>query len=325
MCRILLWGLVLLVPLPVARSQESKKDDDGGTKVEGKLSPDDAKDKVMTKSPHRAHTVKLIGGKTYQIDLVSQAFDAFLRVEDESGKQLASDDDSGGGLNSRLYFKAPRDGTYRLIATSFDGKAGPYTLTAKAASGASVAAHDAFSAAQNDFQKGFNAALPGLNAAYLEAGTDDAKEKVLAAFSSRMEGLADRFARIAKEYPGEAGGKQAAQTAQQIRLMIPSLKGQVMVSAGNQLRAQYERAYQARAKDAEALYQKARAYFAQGAEKNAGDRALANQFKDALFLLENLSIGKAAPEIEGEDIDGKRFKLSDYRGKVVVLDFWGHW
>jgi hypothetical protein len=36
-------------------------------------------------------------------------------------------------------------------------------------------------------------------------------------------------------------------------------------------------------------------------------------------------VGQEAPEIEGEDIDGKTFKLSDYRGKVVVLDFWGHW
>jgi hypothetical protein len=45
----------------------------------------------------------------------------------------------------------------------------------------------------------------------------------------------------------------------------------------------------------------------------------------ALFEIRNLAIGKVAPEIEGEDIDGKAFKLSDYRGKVVVLDFWGHW
>jgi hypothetical protein len=36
-------------------------------------------------------------------------------------------------------------------------------------------------------------------------------------------------------------------------------------------------------------------------------------------------VGMTAKEIEGEDIDGKRFKLSDYRGKVVLLDFWGHW
>lgn len=36
-------------------------------------------------------------------------------------------------------------------------------------------------------------------------------------------------------------------------------------------------------------------------------------------------IGNLAPDIEGEDTDGRPFKLSDYRGKVVVLDFWGHW
>jgi hypothetical protein len=36
-------------------------------------------------------------------------------------------------------------------------------------------------------------------------------------------------------------------------------------------------------------------------------------------------VGQPAPEIEAEDLDGKRFKLSDYRGKVVLLDFWGNW
>jgi hypothetical protein len=36
-------------------------------------------------------------------------------------------------------------------------------------------------------------------------------------------------------------------------------------------------------------------------------------------------VGQMVPEIEGEDLDGQHFKLSDYRGKVVVLDFWGNW
>ena len=39
----------------------------------------------------------------------------------------------------------------------------------------------------------------------------------------------------------------------------------------------------------------------------------------------DLEIGKTAPEIEALDLDSKSFKLSDYRGKVVVLDFWGDW
>ena len=64
---------------------------------------------------------------------------------------------------------------------------------------------------------------------------------------------------------------------------------------------------------------------------NYGDVAAATAARSAtrrrrnLHEIRNLAIGKAAPEIEGEDVDGKKFKLSDYRGKVVVLDFWGDW
>jgi hypothetical protein len=36
----------------------------------------------------------------------------------------------------------------------------------------------------------------------------------------------------------------------------------------------------------------------------------------------HLTVGKVAPEIEGQDQDGNKFKLTDYRGKVVLLDFW---
>lgn len=38
-----------------------------------------------------------------------------------------------------------------------------------------------------------------------------------------------------------------------------------------------------------------------------------------------LEIGEVAPEIVGTTRDGKPIRLSDFRGKVVVLDFWGFW
>jgi len=38
-----------------------------------------------------------------------------------------------------------------------------------------------------------------------------------------------------------------------------------------------------------------------------------------------LPIGTFAPEIIGKDVNGKTLKLSDYRGKVVMLDFFGNW
>ncbi len=35
-----------------------------------------------------------------------------------------------------------------------------------------------------------------------------------------------------------------------------------------------------------------------------------------------LSKGKPAANIRGRDADGEAFQLDDYRGKVVLLDFW---
>jgi hypothetical protein len=58
--------------------------------------------------------------------------------------------------------------------------------------------------------------------------------------------------------------------------------------------------------------------------KLPGGDTVAERCRAELFEIRNLSVGKVAPDIEGEDQDGKRFKLSTYRGKVVLLDFWSH-
>ncbi len=39
----------------------------------------------------------------------------------------------------------------------------------------------------------------------------------------------------------------------------------------------------------------------------------------------DLQVGKSAPEIAGVDENGKPMKLSSFRGRVVLLDFWGEW
>lgn len=44
-----------------------------------------------------------------------------------------------------------------------------------------------------------------------------------------------------------------------------------------------------------------------------------------LYQMEHLQIGMTAPDFEATDEADQKFKLSDYRGKVVVLDFWGFW
>jgi peroxiredoxin len=58
---------------------------------------------------------------------------------------------------------------------------------------------------------------------------------------------------------------------------------------------------------------------------NHDQRTLGEIAEGRLSELRSLKIGQIAPEIDGKDVDGKRFKLSDYRSKVVVLTFSGNW
>jgi hypothetical protein len=56
-----------------------------------------------------------------------------------------------------------------------------------------------------------------------------------------------------------------------------------------------------------------------------GESTYGKKVKGDIFELEHLQIGNVAPEIIGKSIDGNLMQLSAFRGKVVLLDFWGDW
>lgn len=81
--------------------------------------------------------------------------------------------------------------------------------------------------------------------------------------------------------------------------------------------------------DGDKVIKQVEAVFEQAAQKYGdvklpGGDIVAERAKVELFEIRHLSVGREAPDIEGEDQDGKKFKLSDYRGKVVLLDFWSY-
>jgi peroxiredoxin len=77
-------------------------------------------------------------------------------------------------------------------------------------------------------------------------------------------------------------------------------------------------------RESQALYRRVIDEFGEIKHDGGPSGVAATTLGDAAKIERALSIGQVAPEIEGEDLDGKRFKLSDFRGKVVVLNFWNH-
>ncbi len=63
--------------------------------------------------------------------------------------------------------------------------------------------------------------------------------------------------------------------------------------------------------------------FAEAAESGPGRlRPLAQRFVDEI---DTLQVGMPAPETAGTDTAGRAISLVDFRGRVVLLDFWGFW
>jgi len=81
------------------------------------------------------------------------------------------------------------------------------------------------------------------------------------------------------------------------------------------------------AKEAESLFDRALTEFADVSAygTSADPRSIGELATYELRRIREFGVGQLATEIEGSDINGKHFKLSDYRGRVVVLTFSGNW
>jgi peroxiredoxin len=78
------------------------------------------------------------------------------------------------------------------------------------------------------------------------------------------------------------------------------------------------------AAESAALFEEVIERYADVQIENSYPPNVAELAKEQLFELRNLSIGAKAPEIDGHNAQGAAMKLSDYRGKIVVLDFGSH-
>jgi hypothetical protein len=88
--------------------------------------------RLRDSSAYQLFRFKGSAGQIVQIDLMSSEFDAFLILQDSTGKELTHDDDSGGGTNARIIATLPYTGTFEIVANSYRaGQYGHYTLRMK--------------------------------------------------------------------------------------------------------------------------------------------------------------------------------------------------
>ncbi|NWF69436.1 MAG: PPC domain-containing protein [Chloroflexi bacterium] len=138
---LLLLGLVLLLALPlmaiqaqtpvptptprptstaVAIDPDARDEDtpvlEYGDSVDGELTLDE---------PTFLYQFEGEAGDAVTITMVSEAFDTYLSLQDDSGFELTYDDDSAGNLDSRISaYELPYSGTYYIEALSFGYRVG---------------------------------------------------------------------------------------------------------------------------------------------------------------------------------------------------------
>ena len=89
----------------------------------GMIALDDAKVKTPNGLlPAKRFEVRLQAGKQYRVTMDSKDLDSFLILQDKTGKVLAFDDDSGGGLNPLLLYTPLSDDSYIVFAAALQNQ-----------------------------------------------------------------------------------------------------------------------------------------------------------------------------------------------------------
>ncbi len=116
------------------------------TSITGRL---DSSSQVLDDgSYYNVHTFEGITGQPFEIEMVSEDFDAYFILIGPSGNVVAEADDSAAGTNAFLLGFLPETGTYQLLANSYGaGETGQYALRWYLSA---IVSQDAESAASRD-------------------------------------------------------------------------------------------------------------------------------------------------------------------------------
>jgi len=105
----------------LAHNPQSARSISWGTAVGGTLLGEETHEFTFQGEAGKVLDVLLLAGE-------ESGLDPYLELKDQTGEVIASNDDSGGGLNSRIRHVMQGEGPYTIVAKAYGDSTGEYTL-----------------------------------------------------------------------------------------------------------------------------------------------------------------------------------------------------
>ena len=162
---------------------------------------------------------------------------------------------------------------------------------------------------------------------YKVSGSDDSEK--IQEFNKISNVYSDKSAKITQEYQDKAAalGKQSDSL---IKIYMPVFQknmgnySDAVLKFVNENKTSLAGFYAATSLDPTKYEQQLIAY-ADAIKDDFKSNPGVQQFVKQMMIAKPISIGHKAPDFSVVGIDGKLIKLSDYKGKYVMLDFWASW
>ena len=159
--------------------------------------------------------------------------------------------------------------------------------------------------------------------------TGSAESEKIKDFNQLSNIYSDKIAKLYDEYKAKA---QASGKESDSLISAYKPKFQVIIDAQSAATLKFINAnknslagfYAATSLDPDKYEQQLIAY-ADAIKDDFKDNAAVQQFERQMAAAKPVAIGQPAPEFTVIGIDDKPIKLSDYKGKYVMLDFWASW
>jgi peroxiredoxin len=181
--------------------------------------------------------------------------------------------------------------------------------------------------AQNGDELEFKADYQDKNSSYTIGGSEIAdKMEEFKQVNARFQKI---FADLQTQFESKISKNPAAKDSL-VEVMTPVYQknmdafAQEAIKFGNQNKDNLVGFYAISSLD-RAQYEKELVAYASSIKNKFPNNKSVQEFLAYINKIENLAIGKVAPDFEAPSVNGSSLKLSSLRGKYVLIDFWASW